>query len=920
MGKFADLNRIGHSIWYDNIRRDLLLDGTIQRYIDTGMISGITSNPSIFKRAIVESHTYDRSLKNMAWAGMTSEAIYEQLAVEDIQRAADLLYPIYKHTEGNDGYISLEVDPGLAHDSNATIREAQRLWNLIERPNLMVKIPATRAGIPAIRQAITLGINVNVTLIFSRKRYEDVIEAYLAGLEDRLQQSLPLDQIASVASFFVSRFDTKIDQQLKELPASETDGLFGKAAVANARIAYRSYQEIFSGERFHRLVQKGARIQRPLWASTSTKDPVYSDVMYVEELIGPDTVDTVPPATLIAFDDHGTAADMLSQPQPVDDDVIARLSSLDIDLEIVAQELETEGVAQFQQAFTEMLEVLEVQRKKAQAQLGNLHVPVKERLLSMASSGIVEKMFAKQADLWTDSLEGQQEIAIRLGWLDAPQKGFALIDDLEQIYQGLQGDGFKQVLLIGMGGSSLAAEVMSRILGTRENGLELRILDATDPAQVAETFRWAKARKTVYLISSKSGSTAEVMAGFSYAWRQLVEQGVENPGDSFIAVTDPNTSLQKLAQERGFRAILNADPTVGGRYSALTAFGLLPAALLGVSLPGLLKEAAATQALCRPSDAIGTNPGAVLGAILGEAFLHGRDKLTILADETWLSFGSWVEQLIAESSGKDGKGILPVDMEPTIAADQYLPDRIFVYLRIDGKLDQKAQALMEAGHPCLILDVNGEYSFVSEFYRWEFATAAACAMMGVNAFDQPNVQDSKIRTKQKIKNLQTTGTLEWGSPLWEDAKSRVFSNQKLDISTSDLSMIIKEYLQDVGGTDFIAINAFVQRNDKNLGVLQGFRKKIVTDTHSATTLGFGPRFLHSTGQLHKGGKNNGYFIVLTNEDQEDIAIPSDGISYQQLVHAQALGDMEALNASGRRILHIHIKKQDLDVLVKEMGN
>ena len=917
MSKFDDLHRIGQSIWYDNIQRDHLLDGTIQQYIESGMISGITSNPSIFKKAIAESDMYEHSIRNMAWAGMSGKAIYEQLVIEDIQHAADLLYPLYQATEGNDGYISLEVNPELAQDSSATLFEAQRLWELVERPNLMIKIPATEAGLPAIRQAIAQGINVNVTLIFSCHRYEEVIEAYLAGLEDRIQQGLPLQSIASVASFFVSRFDSKIDKQLPELPASETDGLFGKAAVANARIAYRSYQKYFSGQRFQSLAQKGARVQRPLWASTSTKDPAYSDVMYVEELVGPDTVNTIPPVTLLAFDDHGTVANKLSQSQPKDDDVIARLAVLGIDLEAVAQQLETEGVAQFQHAFTGMLEVVEVQRMKAQRQLGDLRVAVKERLSSMASSDFVEKVFAKQADLWTDSPEGQQEIAVRLGWLDAPLKGFSLKEDLDRIHRSLKDDGFEQVLLIGMGGSSLAAEVMSRILGTRENGLELRILDATDPSQVANTFHWARAQKTVYLISSKSGSTAEVMAGFSYAWQQLVEQGVQDPGDSFIAVTDPGTSLQKLAQERGFRAILNADPTVGGRYSALTAFGLLPAELLGADLTALLKEAASMQALCESSTAIGSNPGAVLGAILGEAFLHGRDKLTILADDAWLSFGSWVEQLIAESSGKQGKGILPVDLEPLMQADQYKADRIFVYMRIDGKMDQRVQALQAAGHPCLVLNVKCEYSLVSEFYRWEFATAVACAVMSVNAFDQPNVQDSKTRTKQKIKNLQETGTLEWGDPLWEDAHFRVFSNQDLDISATNPFAILREFLQQAGETDFIAVNAFVERNDHNLSILQEFRKMMVTRTHLATTLGFGPRFLHSTGQLHKGGRNNGFFIVLTNEDKVDLAIPSDGISYQQLVHAQALGDIEALHASGRKVLHIHIKKQDLENLIKE---
>jgi transaldolase/glucose-6-phosphate isomerase len=919
MERLAELKKIGQSLWYDNIQRDLLKDGTIQKLIDIGMISGITSNPSIFKKAILSSARYQQPLKTMAWAGWTGREIYEQLAVEDIREAADFLLPCYTKTYGYDGYISLEVDPELANEPQATIADAQRLWKKVNRPNLMVKIPATEAGIPAIRSTIAAGINVNVTLIFSIKRYQEVIEAFFAGLEDRINQGLAIHGIASVASFFVSRFDSKIDAKLDGLPEIEGKDLYGKAAIANARLAYRLYQNAFSSPRFLALKKKGAQIQRPLWASTSTKNPAYRDVLYVEELIGPDTVDTIPPATLEAFFEHGTVNDKLSFPSPEDDTVVQRLATLGINLEQIAQELEREGIQQFQDAFREMIQALDAQRIGYLAELGSLQAAVKDRIAYFERSGFTASVFQKDASLWTESMEGQQEIVKRLGWLEAPRMGIPMISQLQKITQDLVQEGFKRAVLIGMGGSSLAAEVMACILGKQEKGLELRILDSTDPSQVAHTMQWAGKEKTVFLISSKSGTTAEINSGFLYAWERIAVSGFKNPGDHFIAITDPGTALQKLAEEHHFRAVFLADPNVGGRYSALTAFGLVPAALLGIALPAFLKAAQELRNVCDPAIPAGRNPGLVLGAVLGEACLQGRDKLTILTDAEWSSFGSWVEQLIAESSGKEGKGILPIDQEPALPTEMYPSDRLFVYLRKDGREDQRVRDISAAGHPCLVIAVNGENALAEEFYQWEFATATACAILEVNAFDQPNVQDSKTRTKQKVKAIEETGQLMQEQPIWEDSSFKVFSNKSLASKDADLATIVDQFLSGYLPTDYVAINAFLERNDPHQSILQAFRQHIAEKYHLATTLGFGPRFLHSTGQLHKGGKNNGYFIVLSMEEKDPIVIPGQNITFQQMLIAQALGDIEALEAAQRKVLYIHIKDTDLQKIIRGSG-
>lgn len=359
----------GQSIWYDNIQRKLLKNGDLAGMIQRGEIRGVTSNPTIFMNAIAKSTDYDDQLTELAAKGCTAEEIYGRLTVRDIQAGADLFSTLYQETGGGDGYVSLEVSPLLAHDTEGTLVEAKRLWGLVNRPNLMIKIPATKAGLPAITGAIASGINVNVTLIFSLQRYAEVMEAYISGLEQRAAQGLPINSIASVASFFVSRVDTVIDAALNRIiaaggaQAAAAEALLAKSAIANARLAYADYKKVFFTPRFAALRAKGARAQRPLWASTSTKNPKYRDVMYVEELIGPNTVDTVPPQTLIAFLDHGVVRPgSLEDDLPGAEQVLAALEPLGISYAQCTQQLEDEGVKSFADAYTDLLATIERSR------------------------------------------------------------------------------------------------------------------------------------------------------------------------------------------------------------------------------------------------------------------------------------------------------------------------------------------------------------------------------------------------------------------------------------------------------------------------------------------------------------------------------------------------------------------------------
>jgi transaldolase len=369
MNATLKLLEVGQSVWYDNIQRSLLKDGQLAGMIQRGEIRGVTSNPTIFMKAITKSHDYDASLLPLANSSMTAEEIFFKLAIEDIQAATDLFLPLYQQTKGGDGYVSLEVSPYLANDTSSTVDQVKGLWERVNRPNLMIKIPGTKAGLPAITSAIAAGVNVNVTLIFSLIRYAEVIDAYMKGLEKRVANGLPIDSIASVASFFVSRVDTKVDQRLQEIistgggQAQEAKALLGQAAIANARLAYADFKQAFGSERFQKLRLKGAHFQRPLWASTSTKNPNYRDVMYIEELIGPFTVNTVPPQTLVAFLDHGKVRMSLEEDLEGAHQTLANLESLGILMSTVTSELEEEGVKSFSDAFTVLLEAIEKRRQ-----------------------------------------------------------------------------------------------------------------------------------------------------------------------------------------------------------------------------------------------------------------------------------------------------------------------------------------------------------------------------------------------------------------------------------------------------------------------------------------------------------------------------------------------------------------------------
>ena len=914
----------GQSFWYDNIQRSILTSGELQTLIDEYGVLGLTSNPAIFEKAITAGADYDRDIIALAQQGLDAEAIYEALAIADIQSAADLLEPIYEQTNGLDGYVSLEVSPLLAHDCEGTVQEARRLFKAVGRKNLMVKVPATPAGIPAIQTLIAEGVNINVTLIFSLEGYEAVARAFIAGLKQRADQGLPLD-VASVASFFVSRVDTLVDKLLDEkIAATPTEeaarraylqSLKGKAAIANAKLAYAIFERVFAEPAFSALAAQGARAQRLLWASTSTKNPAYKDTYYVEALIGEHTVNTLPPATLRAFRDHGVVAPTLRQGLDDARQTLAALEAEGISMAEVWQKLQDDGVKLFADAYTSLLKGIERKRAAVIAR-GRAHnvdsaLGYVEELVAMKAAS---RVWQRDASLWSTAPEHIKVIANRLGWLSALDVMKGKVDELRAFRTQALEMGLTDAVVLGMGGSSLAPDVMRAIFGqpVEDAALRIHVLDTTDPTTVLNLERQLDLKKTLFIVASKSGTTLEVSAFYRHFRAKLDEIAGEQAGRHFVAITDEGTPLQRLATDERFgRAFINPSD-IGGRYSALSYFGLLPAALQGLDIARLLEHAEQMAGWCSMDSA--ANPGLYLGALMGGLALNGRDKVTFLISPPLAPFGYWVEQLIAESTGKQGRGIVPVEGELSTAnepVDQIIAslsaDRFFVYLKLAGDqtFDALADALASASAPVIVLTLQDAYDLGAEFFRWEFATAIAGAVIGVNPFDEPNVTESKNNTRRLLEEFEQSGS---------------FSSEQSSRST--LSQV-NTFLRQARPGDYVAIQAYLPYTDAVAQRLNRLRGLIREQFSVPVTVGYGPRFLHSTGQLHKGGENNVLALQLTYDPDEDALIAGEPFSFGTLIRAQALGDFEALRAHQRRVIRLHLGREleaSLDKLIDAVAD
>jgi len=935
MNPLRALAEKGQAVWLDFLSREIIQNGHLKTLIERDGLAGITSNPSIFEKAIGEGDAYDTDIARMVGQnGASVSTIYEHIATADIAAAADMLRPLYDRTEGRHGFVSLEVSPYLAMDTAATINEARRLWDTVGRPNIFIKVPATKPGVPAIHQLLAEGLNINITLLFSRSRYEDVVEAYLSALEQRVTAGKPIDRIASVASFFVSRIDTAVDKLLDEAAArapnsaerARLEKLRGKVAVANAKLAYRSWQRLFAGERWGRLKKHGSRPQQLLWASTGTKNPVYSDVLYIDELIGPETVNTMPEKTMDAFRDHGTVRDTVTADVGAAEQTLAALAAAGISLDDVTAKLEAEGVTLFSDSFDKLNAVLAEKRARI---LGDtldgqtialpeaLQKAVGEAAETWRTKGNIRRLWDEDAALWTASGESDW-----LGWLDVIDAQLRDMPALHEFAAEMKAQGFRDVLLLGMGGSSLGPEVLGETLGSARDFPKLHMLDSTDPAQVKSFEQRIDLARTLFIVSSKSGTTLEPNVLMEYFFKKASDVlGAKDAARHFVAITDPGSHLEKVATERGFHRVFHGIPSIGGRYSVLSAFGIVPLAATGHDVQAFLESARLMARSCGPEVPPTQNPGVELGLAIGVLARQGRDKVTIISSPPLASFGAWAEQLLAESTGKHGKGVIPIADEPLGAPSVYDAHRLFIYVRDaaqpNAAQDSAVGALREAGQPVVQIGVNSKKNLGQEFFRFELATAVAGAIIGINPFDQPDVEAAKVAARELTDAYEKSGRLAAEKPVFKQNGIALYTDERnaQALRQAGANSTLESWLRAQFGRlhdgDYFAVLAYIERSEAHIRALQELRTAVRDSKHVATCLQFGPRFLHSTGQAYKGGPNSGVFLQITADAAADVAVPGRKASFGVIEAAQARGDLRVLADRGRRVLRAHVS-HDLD--------
>jgi transaldolase/glucose-6-phosphate isomerase len=848
-----------------------------------------------------------------------------------VQDAADVLRHAYAETRGAGGYVSLGVSPALAADTEGMLSEAHRLWKAVERENLMIKVPATAEGIAALRQLVSEGINVEATLVFGRETYQKIAEAYLAGLESFAARGGDPARVAAVASFFVGRIDSAIEALVADrLKTAATPrerallrSLAGKVGIASAKLTYQRYQELFAGPRWQALADRGAHPARLLWASTGPALPGESDVAYVEALAGPDTVAALAPPTVDAFRDHGRPRASLTEHLDDAHDVMASVAELGISMGELQEKLLHEGLHLLGDAFDKLIAAVARECREAWAKRINpatyalpdgFAAEVRRSLAEWQASGKARRLWQRDPSLWSGRDEAQW-----LGWLSITNEELAHIQRFGQIADVARSGDFSAVLLLGMGGSSLGPEVLRQTFGKVPGFPDLHILDSTDPAQVRSVERAVDLARTLFVVSSKSGSTLEPNIFKQYFFDRVVQAvGPDEAGRRFVTITDPHSKMEHVAEADGFRRIFFGWPNIGGRYSVLSDFGLVPAAAMGVNVADFLDRTEAMVYACMPSVPVDENPGVVLGTILGVgAKRFGRDKLTIFATPGITSLGAWLEQLVAESTGKEGHGVIPIDRETPMAAELYAPDRLFVFLRLDGEPEngqaELAAGLERTGHPVVRIRVQEHEDLGQEFFRWEVATAVAGSILGIDPFDQPDVEASKIATRKLTTAYEERGSLPAETPIFEADGVRLYTDPRNAEALAgglggppSLTAYLGAHLRRLGRGDYFALLAYVEMNEAHARELQAIRDRILTAARVATCLEFGPRFLHSTGQGYKGGPNTGVFLQLTCDDAADLPVPGQKYTFGVVKAAQARGDFDVLVQRGRRALRVHL--------------
>ncbi|MBV9277493.1 MAG: bifunctional transaldolase/phosoglucose isomerase, partial [Candidatus Eremiobacteraeota bacterium] len=651
-----------------------------------------------------------------------------------------------------------------------------------------------------------------------------------------------------------------------------------------------------------------------------------------ENVVARDTINTMPPTTYDAFLDHGNIrGDTILEDLDGAREVMQALRDANISLYEVTSQLVREGVAAFADSYAALLGAIVYKQKQLAGgvqrvglDLGGAQSAYDQTLDALQKEDFLKRIWAKDTALWTNDAQAAEIIKTALGWLDIPQHMLENVPNLQNFAQEIA-QKYSHVVVLGMGGSSLAPDILRATFGKVDRFPQLHVLDSTDPVQIAELEKHIDLMETLFIVASKSGTTTEPDAFYRYFHEKISRAaGSSKAGSHFIAITDPGTKLEKEAQETNFCSVFVNDPNIGGRYSALSYFGIAPSALAGYNVNLLLDRGLgamhANEKTVAPKDA----PGVRFGAAIGALAKAGRDKLTIVTHPQVEAFGAWAEQLIAESTGKLGKGIVPIEGEPLGAPSSYGDDRVFVYVGSglpgdDNATETALATLHDAGHPVIRLAMNDQYDLGEQFYNWEIATAAAGSIIGINAFDQPNVQESKDNTKALLEEKERKGSFsEPGTSVTGDAFDITFLSGSKSVDANDVSRALADVFAQIRPHDYVAFTAYIARNDAHVEMLREMRVKVRDAHRVATTVGFGPRFLHSTGQLHKGGPNTGVFLQITADAPFDLQIPGM-TGFRTLEAAQALGDFQSLDKRQRRGVRIHLKG-DIEAALQALSN
>ncbi|MBW1988232.1 MAG: bifunctional transaldolase/phosoglucose isomerase [Deltaproteobacteria bacterium] len=918
MTKLHEVRESGQSVWCDFIRRLFVASGGLALWIDRG-VSGVSSNPSIFEKAIAASQDYDGDLKALSGQSLSVDRVYENLVVADVRMAADILSAVYQKSGGADGFVTLGMDPGVFQDKDKMVSEATRLFTAVGRKNLMIKVPATGPGLSAMRDLVAAGINVNAALGFSSRACLAAAAAVLDGLSGLSQKGptapggLPAERLGTLVSVYVGKMDDWLNAALAGAGA-ETGGM--RPGVAMARVIHDDFENLLSERPAADLAGRGARLPRVMFASMGVNNPTLPETHYAENLVLPRTVSTLPPRTLAAFLEEGGVpaggADLGEARERV------RRMGKAVDLEAAMDALQRRTLADYVTIHRRLRRNIEQRRglivsakKTWNEHLGPVEKETQKALERLKKDNVLARIWEMDHTVWKPDPE---EIRNRLGWMFAPETMAEAGAGLAAFARELKEEGFTHALLLGMGGSSLAPELFAKTFSPPV--LDLAVLDSTDPDCVRAMTARSDPAKTLYIVSSKSGGTTETLSFMKYCYNLVVDAlGEKEAGRRFAAVTDPGSGLFAAAEKLGFRKVFLNDPNVGGRYSALTYFGLAPAALSGVDCERLLRRAQAAAANAHPCNCPvdGDNSAARLGAAMAAAAAAGRDKLTIVTSPSIAAFGPWAEQLVAESTGKEGKGVFPVSGEPVAAPEGYGDDRLFVYLRMVGEhaRDAEVAALEKAGHPVIRLHLRDLYDLGGEFFRWEMATAIAGHLLGINPFDQPNVESAKKAAKEMVAAYREKGSLPEREPAAMDGPIRVYADESVSGIRGALQSLFSR-LREKPPRSYLAVCAFLAPSQEVDSALAALRREAAKKYRIAATAEYGPRFLHSTGQLHKGDAGNGLFIQLMADHQKDLPIPDEAgkpgssLSFGVLLRAQAMGDEKALRDAGRPVVGFHL--------------